>query len=83
MREYPVVKFTTSLLKLPPLQLQRKEGLDLSALQTGVMGGAPCPIELCRELTDELNITEMAVNSKRKNVFSGFFDVFLCRLLLA
>ena len=45
----------------PPL-LQRKEGLDLSSLQTGVMGGAPCPIELCRALTDELNIKEMAVS---------------------
>ena len=42
--------------------MQRKEGLDLSSLQTGVMGGAPCPIELCRAMTDELNIKEMAVS---------------------
>ena len=42
--------------------IQRKEGLDLSSLETGVMGGAPCPIELCRAMTEELNIREMAVS---------------------
>ena len=42
--------------------IQRKEGLDLSSLETGVMGGAPCPIELCRAMTEELNIKEMAVS---------------------
>ena len=34
---------------------------DLSALRTGIMAGAPCPIELMHRVIDELNMTEITI----------------------
>jgi len=34
---------------------------DVSTLRTGVMAGAPCPIEVMRQVIDELNMTEVTI----------------------
>jgi fatty-acyl-CoA synthase len=34
---------------------------DLSSLRTGIMAGAPCPIELMRQVIDEMNMSEITI----------------------
>ena len=34
---------------------------DLSALRTGIMAGAPCPIELMRRVIDEMHMSEITI----------------------
>jgi fatty-acyl-CoA synthase len=34
---------------------------DLSSLRTGVMAGAPCPIELMKQVVDRMNMTEITI----------------------
>jgi len=34
---------------------------DLSSLRTGVMAGAPCPLELMHQVIDKLNMSEMTI----------------------
>ena len=34
---------------------------DLSALRTGIMAGAPCPIELMREVIDDMHMSEITI----------------------
>jgi fatty-acyl-CoA synthase len=37
------------------------ETYDLSALRTGIMAGAPCPIELMRQVIDDMNMSEITI----------------------
>ncbi|MCY3877866.1 MAG: AMP-binding protein [Rhodobacteraceae bacterium] len=39
----------------------RSCGRDLSALRTGIMAGAPCPIEIMRRVNTELNMREITI----------------------
>ncbi|MEE4161037.1 MAG: AMP-binding protein [Woeseiaceae bacterium] len=34
---------------------------DLSSLRTGIMAGAPCPVELMRRVMDEMHLTEITI----------------------
>lgn len=34
---------------------------DFSSLRTGIMAGSPCPIELMKQVTSEMNLTEMTI----------------------
>jgi fatty-acyl-CoA synthase len=34
---------------------------DVSSLRTGIMAGAPCPVELMKRCVDELNMSEVAI----------------------
>ncbi|MBF0497441.1 MAG: AMP-binding protein [Deltaproteobacteria bacterium] len=36
-------------------------GYDLSALRTGVIGGAPCPLELMKKIVNDLGVTEITL----------------------
>ena len=47
------------------LRIQREEKFDLSSVETGVMAGAPCPQELCRNVVDEMNMKNFTV--RREN----------------
>jgi len=37
------------------------EQYDLSSLRTGIMAGAPCPIELMREVIDDMHMSEVTI----------------------
>jgi fatty-acyl-CoA synthase len=37
------------------------EGYDLSSLRTGIMAGAPCPIELMRRVRDRMHLSEITI----------------------
>ena len=37
------------------------DGLDLTALRTGIMAGAPCPIEVMKRCVAEMNLAEMTI----------------------
>jgi len=37
------------------------ETYDLGALRTGIMAGAPCPIELMRQVIDDMNMSEITI----------------------
>lgn len=43
------------------LNLQRQHGFDLSSVETGIMAGASCPTELCKNVGKELNMTRFTV----------------------
>ena len=34
---------------------------DLSSLRTGIMAGSPCPIEVMRQVVDQMNMTEVTI----------------------
>ena len=36
-------------------------GFDLRALRTGIMGGAPCPIEIMKRVVDEMHMAEVTI----------------------
>lgn len=37
------------------------EQYDLSSLRTGIMAGAPCPVELMREVIDDMHMSEITI----------------------
>ncbi len=37
------------------------EELDLSSLRTGIMGGAPCPVEVMRQVVQRMHLREMTI----------------------
>ncbi len=39
----------------------REQACDLSALRTGIMAGAPCPIEVMRRVISEMNMREVTI----------------------
>jgi fatty-acyl-CoA synthase len=56
----------TSLYGVPTmfravLEVNGFDGFDCSSLRTGIMAGAPCPIELMREVIDRLHLPEIAI----------------------
>ncbi|MGH8473349.1 MAG: AMP-binding protein, partial [Gammaproteobacteria bacterium] len=56
----------TSLLGVPTMfiaQLQHPDfdEFDLSSLRTGSMGGAPCPVEVMKQVIDRMGIAEISV----------------------
>ena len=46
---------------LDMLDLVESGKFDLSALRTGIMAGAPCPIEAMRRVIDEMNLSEITI----------------------
>jgi fatty-acyl-CoA synthase len=53
---YGVPTMFRAVLEQPDL-----ERFDRSSLRTGIMAGAPCPIELMREVIDRLHMPEVAI----------------------
>jgi fatty-acyl-CoA synthase len=53
----------TALYGVPAMFIQELtlDGFDLSSLRTGVMGGAPCPIEVMRKVQEQMNMREVVV----------------------
>ena len=57
--------YGTATMFVDMLCIQREKKFDLSSLETGIMGGAPCPQELCRNVVDEMNMKNFTV--RREN----------------
>ena len=56
----------TALYGVPTMFVAMLEALatkprDLSSLRTGMMAGAPCPIEIMRQVMDEMNMKEVTI----------------------
>jgi fatty-acyl-CoA synthase len=56
----------TSLYGVPTmfiaeLEALQQTGYDVSSLRTGIMAGAPCPIEVMRRVVDELHVPEITI----------------------
>ncbi|MDQ1483584.1 MAG: fatty-acyl-CoA synthase [Actinomycetota bacterium] len=56
----------TSLYGVPTmfiaeLGLEGFAGFDLSSLRTGIMAGAPCPVEVMKRVVTEMNMSEVAI----------------------
>jgi len=56
----------TSLYGVPTmfvaiLEHPRFGSFDVTSLRTGIMAGAPCPLELMRQVVDRLHMTEVAI----------------------
>ena len=45
------------------LRIQREEKFDLGSVETGVMAGAPCPQELCKNVVEEMNMKNFTVSN--------------------
>jgi fatty-acyl-CoA synthase len=43
------------------LEALQETGYDVSSLRTGIMAGAPCPIEVMRRVVDELHVPEITI----------------------
>jgi fatty-acyl-CoA synthase len=43
------------------LEVPEFQQRDLSSLRTGIMAGAPCPVELMRRVMDEMHLTEITI----------------------
>ncbi|MFY9115343.1 MAG: AMP-binding protein [Dethiobacteria bacterium] len=43
------------------LEVLEKENYDISSLRTGIMAGAPCPIELMRAVVDKMGMREIVI----------------------
>lgn len=43
------------------LDLPNLKALDLSALRTGIMAGAPCPVEVMKRVMNEMNMKEILI----------------------
>ncbi len=43
------------------LECLEKENYDLSSLRTGIMAGAPCPIEVMRSVIERMNMKEIVI----------------------
>jgi fatty-acyl-CoA synthase len=53
---YGVPTMFHSLLEVPEV-----DRMDLTSLRTGIMAGAPCPMELMRKVIDRLHMREVAI----------------------
>ncbi|MEU8344589.1 AMP-binding protein [Spirillospora sp. NPDC048832] len=53
---YGVPTMFIAMLNEPSL-----DGLDLSALRTGIMAGSPCPVEVMKQVIDRLGMAEVAI----------------------
>jgi fatty-acyl-CoA synthase len=56
----------TGLLGVPTMFIAELEhpdfaGFDLSSLRTGMMAGAPCPVEIMRRVVDQMHMTEVTI----------------------
>ena len=45
-------------------ELPDVDNYDLSSLRTGVMAGAPCPLELMHKVIGKLNMSEITISAK-------------------
>ena len=59
------------------LNVQRSQGHNISSLSTGIMAGSPCPQELCKAITKELNMTKFVVGQSKKIAECCGFNVYL------
>ncbi len=53
--------YGTPTMFVDMLNVQKQKGFDMSSLETGIMGGAPAPVELCRNLVKHMNLKDFAV----------------------
>ncbi|MCB0992417.1 MAG: AMP-binding protein [Acidimicrobiales bacterium] len=56
----------TSLYGVPTMFIAElghpdRAGFDLSSLRTGIMAGSPCPIEVMRQVIDQMNMSEVTI----------------------
>lgn len=56
----------TALYGVPTMfiaELERPEfhSYDLKSLRTGVMGGAPCPVELMKRVIEKMHLSEITI----------------------
>ena len=58
--------YGTPTMFVDMLRIQREKKFDLSSVETGVMAGAPCPQELCRNVVDEMNMKNFTVRGQLK-----------------
>ena len=58
--------YGTPTMFVDMLRIQREKKFDLSSVETGVMAGAPCPQELCRNVVDEMNMKNFTVRKQSK-----------------
>ena len=56
--------YGTPTMFVDMLRIQREKKFDLSSVETGVMAGAPCPQELCRNVVDEMNMKNFTVRGQ-------------------
>ena len=54
--------YGTPTMFIDIIKEQKKASLDLSSVRTGIMAGSVCPVELCKEVMSELNMTDFTVN---------------------
>ena len=55
--------YGTPTMFVDMLRIQREEKFDLGSVETGVMAGAPCPQELCRNVVEEMNMKNFTVSN--------------------
>jgi fatty-acyl-CoA synthase len=53
---YGVPTMYIAMLQTPDLP-----GLDLSSLRTGIMAGSPCPVEVMKQVVDEMGMQEVTI----------------------
>jgi len=70
--------YGTPTMFIDLLDVARKEKPDLSSVHTGIMAGATCPEELCRDVVNELNMKDFVVaygmTETSPVTFQGFCD---------
>lgn len=60
-RERATCLYGVPTMFIAQLQDPSYPGRDLKSLRTGIMAGAPCPIELMRQVTGSMGATEMTI----------------------
>jgi len=70
--------YGTPTMFIDMLDVARKVKPDLSSVHTGIMAGASCPEELCRDVVNELNMKDFVVaygmTETSPVTFQGFCD---------
>ena len=55
--------YGTPTMFVDMLGIQAREKFDLSSLETGIMGGSPCPVELCKDVIQHMNMKDLVVST--------------------
>ena len=60
-REKCTVLHGVPTMFIAELEVPEFSDCDLTSLRTGIMAGAPCPVELMRRVMDEMHLTEITI----------------------
>jgi len=60
-RERCTVLYGVPTMFIAQLELPEFDGFDLDCLRTGVMAGAPCPVELMKRVMNKMHLAEITV----------------------